>query len=109
LTQDELPGGCDAEVVVPVVVVPVVDVEAGGVELADVHAVPVGVHNSCKCPSVSPKVETGIDPPLPPEFDLRVVQILDKTSPLETCKKFIHIDSHAVTLLLRDDMLAIFK
>ena len=45
MTQDELPGGCDAEVVVPVVVVPVVDVEAVLVEVADVHAVAVRVHN----------------------------------------------------------------
>jgi len=38
-----LPGGRDAEIVVHVVVVVVVDIEAIGIELADVHAVAVRV------------------------------------------------------------------
>lgn len=60
LCKDEVPGGRDPEVVVPIVVVPVVDVEAVLVEVADVDAIAVRVHNICKLPSAALEVETGI-------------------------------------------------
>ncbi len=53
-TLIEIPGGRDTEIAVTVVIPVVVDVQALGIEVADVDMIAIGVHAHCLLSSLSP-------------------------------------------------------